>query len=94
MKSVAVSPGQNIYDIAVQEYGSIEGILKFRENSEFSFTQDINPGEKIEVHGNVVNRNVQEFLKLYPKIATGNDFSQNILEGINYWAIEVDFVVS
>jgi len=94
MKTVAVSPGQNIYDIAVQEYGSIEGILKFRENSEFSFTQDINPGDRIEVPGEVVNRNVQEFLKLYPKIATGNNFSENILEGINYWAIEVDFVVS
>lgn len=94
MDTIAVSPEQNIFDIAIQEYGGIEGIKNIRELNGFSFTQDINPGNKIKVSGNPVNKNVQQFLKLYPKIASGNNYSDNILEGIGYWAIEVDFVVS
>jgi hypothetical protein len=94
MDTVAVSPGQNIFDIAVQEYGSIEGIKNMRELNGFSFTPDVTPGDKIIVSGDPVNKNVTQHLKLYPKIATGNDYSENILEGIGYWAIEGDFVVS
>ena len=94
MDTIAVSPGQNILDIAVQEYGSIEGILQLRKDNGFSFTEDITPGQTIEINGKPENKNVHQFLKLYPKIASGNDYSENILEGINYWAIGVDFVVS
>lgn len=94
MENISVSPGQNIVDIAIQEYGSIEGIKDIRELNDFSFTQDIVPGQKLNVSGNPVNRNVQQYLKLYPKQACGNDYSDKILEGIEYWAIGVDFIIS
>lgn len=94
METVAVKPGQNIYDIAVQETGSIEGVKQIRKLNGFSFTQDINPGDKVQVSGEAVRKDVKQYLKLYPRIATGNDYSDQILEGIGHWAIEVDFVVS
>jgi hypothetical protein len=94
MKTVAIAVEQNIYDIAVQEYGSIEGILQLRQLNDFSFSQDIQPGDDVVIDNNVVDKNIKEILQLYPKIATGNDFDKQVLEGIGYWAIGVDFVVS
>jgi hypothetical protein len=93
MDIVAVRPGQNIIDIAVQEHGSIEGIKNIRELNAFSFTQDINPSDKVKV-SDPINKNVQQHLKLYPKIASGNDYSDKISEGIGYWSIEGDFEIS
>jgi LysM repeat protein len=92
-----VEPGQNIYDMAVVLFGSVEGVFDICRNNNVSFSGIIAPGTTLVVNGTVRDRNIRNYFAPLRKPATGQQpVIDNIpqYEGIDYWAIEVDFIVS
>ncbi len=96
--SIEVEAGQSLFDIAVQEYGSIEGLFHLTQDNNLSLTEELEPAKSISVRTEASKQNVVDFFKgRNLKPATGLTPTENEQlkpEGIEYWAIEYDFVVS
>lgn len=93
-----VEPWQNIFDIAVQAYGDLSGLVNLTADNLKSLTGNIVPGETLKTRNVVINKLVVDFIKGKGiKIATGlapEKDAELKPEGIEYWAIEYDFIVS
>jgi hypothetical protein len=92
---ITVEPNQNIYDLAIQETGDISGIVDLVKSNNISFSSQVIGGEKFIKPG-VISKVLVNYLK-YNKPATGSEVLVNntpVKEGIGYWNIEVDFIVS
>lgn len=63
MKKVTVIEGQSIWDISLQQYGSIEGVFQLlMDNSQFeNVNSDIFPGMELLVSESIVNNKVSEY---------------------------------
>lgn len=96
-KTATVQPGQTIFDLAIQEYGDLSGLVELASDNNKSLTADIVAGENLKV-GQTKNKLITDFYKGRSiKPATGtteSEIEQLKPEGIGYWAIEHDFVVS
>lgn len=89
---------QNLLDIALQESGSIQSVFELAGQNNIAITATVIPGMSL-----LCNKltGVKEILRYYKENnlfpATGNAVELPIdlrpLEGIDYWAIEVDFKV-
>ncbi len=64
-KKEAVIEGQNIYDVAIQEYGGIEGVFQIiRDNPELTLDDDLQPGTKIKIDTTIASNKVMaDYLK-------------------------------
>ena len=91
MRSIEVKLDQSLADIAIQEYGDISGLFFLvKDNPQLHGpTDNIYPGDILSIRDEVVNKPMVDYLRPY-EIATVKGSRG---EGINYWAIEVDFVV-
>ncbi|WP_027470135.1 hypothetical protein [Saccharicrinis fermentans] len=93
-----VHQGQNIFDIAIQEYGTLQGIEKLTIDNSIGLTENLPVGSVLNIRNEKLNKLVVEFLAGKGlKIAT--DFSVEQSEtlkpqGIGYWKIGVDFTIS
>lgn len=59
MKKVTVWPLQGIYDLAIQVYGSVEGVTWLLEdNPDLSWDSTLSPGQKLRVRDDQVNKQV------------------------------------
>ncbi len=96
--SYVVEASQNIFDVAIQKYGSLEGLVLLAEDNSKDLTEELSTGEILKTRNTVKNKLVVDYLNgAGLKIATGLTPEQNedlAPEGIDYWAIGVDFVVS
>lgn len=65
MKTVVVQNNQSIYDIAIQEYGTSEGIkqLIIDNPTVCNFSDDILPGTKLFINGEPFNPQIVDYLK-------------------------------
>lgn len=93
-KEVTVEPRQSLIDLAIQETGSVEAAIEMVDMNDISITGELDPGAKVMVPG-VKKRATQQYYanrKLKP--ATGDIGENTTLEGIGYWGIEYDFIVS
>lgn len=82
--------GQTYFDIALQVYGSIEGVFGLTGGS---ISDQPEPGTALTASGAVINKYVvNEYLNNNIIPATGAD-STITNEGIGYWIIENDFIV-
>lgn len=93
-----VEVGQSLLDIAVQQSGSLEGLLSIAIQNSISITDAIPAGSSVDV-ALVVSKPVADFFRVNGvKPATGItdiNIAQTISdEGIEFWAIEEDFIVS
>jgi len=63
MKQVIVQQGQTIVDIALQEYGSVEGLFAFLEaNQNLDLDSQLEPGQKVLVREeDVVNSDIVNY---------------------------------
>jgi hypothetical protein len=90
-----ISEGQSVLDVAVQKCGAAEAALALAIRNEVSITEELSIGKEI-VLSEVVNKNIAAYYankNLSP--ATGITTNGELLdEGIEFWAIEYDFVVS
>ncbi len=78
MKEVVVYEGQNLVDIAIQEYGSLEGVWQLVRDNSFLQTidYDLKAGQKLRIDTSKQIRNdiVTFFDQRNIKINTGSDF--------------------
>lgn len=98
MKTVTVLDGQSIFDIAVQKCGSAESAFDISLLNGISLTDVIAGGTVLQLPSvkNADNVSVFETGNINPATAlTANDIANTIEgEGIGYWSIENDFIVS
>ena len=98
MKTVIVQNGQSIFDIAIQKCGVIDAAYDIAILNRISVT-DILIGGTILQLPDVLNKDiVNTFLlgNIEPATAITPDQYNNTIrgEGIEFWAVEIDFVVN
>lgn len=94
MIKVTVEKNQNIVDMAVQEYGGIEGLHDlWQDNPDQVPTIDavIRPGQELKIYP---ERSHQPDMLRYLKrnditVATGNEYDETIIE-VDIWVDELD----
>jgi hypothetical protein len=101
MIKVTVSYGQTWFDIAMQELGDIERVVELAQANGRSITDALEAGEVLNVPAfdSTKRSIVQLFLTQANKPASGDtsivaDPDTGGNEGIEFWALENDFIVS
>lgn len=87
---------QNLLDIAVQELGSVEAVFELAVLNNKSVTSDLTAGEVLQLP-EVVDADIANYFQSRErKIATEyyDVETETALEGISFWAINHDFIVS
>ncbi len=98
-KQVKVLKGQTLVDIAIQEMGDASFVLAIAELNDLNVTDDLTAGQMITVPDydtafrNTVNLFSDDANKPASGINADEGDEEDHLEGIEYWAIENDFVV-
>ena len=92
-----VSDRQSMFDVAMQTSGSFEAVFELALLNGISITDELVAGQLLQLPAvlNSDNVNYYALKKIVPEtVGTEIDESLPVLEGIGYWAIGVDFVVS
>lgn len=97
---IIVLHNQSLLDLAIQHTGTAENAFALALANNKSLTGDLEAGESIELtaYGIQQNKDILNYYtakKLQP--ATGlssQQLSNDKPEGIDYWAIQMDFIVS
>jgi len=96
-KYVKASDGQTLFDIAVQRLGSAEAAYALAEKNSLSVTDELYPGQVLYLT-DTADKSVASFYDkrgLVPSTWASDSVIDELLkEGIDYWAIQVDFIVS
>ncbi len=92
MRTIKVKKGQSLTDIALQEYGHIEGLfLLVADNTTLEgITDNVFMDEELLIGDTPINSQMRDFLADYT-IATIENARG---EGIGYWRVNKDFIVS
>lgn len=94
---VRVSEKQSLFDVAIQKGGSFESVMELALLNGLSITDSLLPGQQLELPVAIDNDVVNYFSSkgIVPETTSiESDDSVPVLEGIDYWGIEVDFIVS
>jgi hypothetical protein len=100
MTKVTVSYGQTWLDIAMQELGDMERAMELALLNDRSITDELQAGEELIVPDYDLEKRsiIQLFRNAANKPASSDTFSaaepDTTGEGIEFWALENDFVVS
>jgi hypothetical protein len=90
-----VTEGQNIYDLAVQCYGGLEGVFMLMEDNPDllrGLNDSIPVGSQIKIdQEKAVNKDV---LKYFKKSGIRVNNTNDSGEGVGYWRVEQDNIVS
>lgn len=73
---VKVKPGQTIYDLALQEYGSIEGVVIIAQENDLDLEEDLVEGSTIRINSNPIDQSIVNYYKdngIFPK--SGGDIN-------------------
>lgn len=96
---VQVISSQTLLDLAIQQLGSMEAIFDLAKLNGLSISDQLTDGQNLAFNINPVNRIIAKRYKdngWKPASATTIPGAAPIegLEGIDYWAIEIDFIVN
>jgi len=74
MSNITTYQHQSVFDLAIQEYGSIEGVFDLlAANLGLEFDSDIVSGTELKIDGEIINQDIVDYYKKYNiKPATGN----------------------
>lgn len=84
---------QTVLDIAAECAGSVEEVLSYAALLGMALTDDLTPGSSITKPAVINPQMVKRLAGLYPATGISNTEAE-LLEGIGYWAIGLDFIVS
>ena len=96
---ITVAPQQSMLDIALQHAGGAEAVFQLARQNNLSITDDLNVGQQL-APATILSKEVTNYYAVHnicPATAITNDTINEILgdgEGIEFWAIEYDFIVS
>jgi hypothetical protein len=95
MSSIIVLYGQSLFDIAVQEYGSIEAVFQLADDNDiYDITAELSPGTELIIDKNmIIDTNVVNYYK-NNNITAASELRTEELQGVGYWQIGVDFIIS
>lgn len=97
MELVTVVEGQTLFDIAVQAAGSITAAFEIAAANDISITDDLSAGTVLKIP-RVVDQVIRDYYrakKVIPKTGLRKqDMDAAPYGGIEYMAIEIDFIVS
>lgn len=96
MNKVGVLQGQSLYDLAIQETGTVESVFELALKNNMSVTDTLPLDIPFEIPSEIAKEKkiVSYYKALNLKPATENKGSLGVAIGINFWTIEVDFTVS
>ncbi|WP_165026829.1 hypothetical protein [Dysgonomonas sp. ZJ279] len=93
MQNIKVTQGQWLGDIAVREAGTIEALFDLAVQNNVSITDDIEIGTVLQL-SSVTNRAVVNYFERYAVEPATAQIQGYRGEGIEFWFIERDFIVS
>lgn len=91
---------QSLLDIAIQELGDISALFDLAEWAGFSITDELSAGQDLQLPVPPADKQVASYYaahRITPATAITIDSTSGgdlILEGIEFWGIEYDFIVS
>lgn len=97
MKEVTVKNGQTLIDICIQELGDPEQLLVVAALNELEVTELLTAGQTILVPDFALDKKAIVKIFTDPALAPASDkgdLSDVLVEGIEFWSVEFDFVVS
>lgn len=91
-----VKVGQNIWDIAMQKYGSIEGVFDIITKNNLSLSDELKQGAFLKTSNKIINKTVADYYNINSKPATKLSIEDNNLlnEGIGVWVVELNFIIN
>lgn len=95
MNTISVKSRQSVFDVAIQACGSVEGAIELAMLNGWSLTEELEAGAVVMV-GKEINSKVKRFYD-YNEICPATSISTADVireDGIEYWAIENDFIVN
>jgi len=99
METIKPQENQNIFDISLQEYGSIEKVFDILEdNDQFNLTDDISVYEDLKIGREAFKKDIVEYynarnLKPATAITDEEQYLLDNFSGIDYMIIEDDFII-
>jgi hypothetical protein len=99
METIKPQENQNIFDISLQEYGSIEKVFDILEDNEkFNITDDISVYEDLKIGREAFKKDIVEYynsrnLKPATSISDEEQYLLDNFSGIDYMIIEDDFII-
>ncbi len=99
METIKPQENQNIFDISLQEYGSIEKVFDILEdNDQFNITDDISVYEDLKIGREAFKKDIVEYyksrnLKPATSITEEEQYLLDNFSGIDYMIIEDDFII-
>ena len=96
--SIKIKKGQSVYDVSIQEYGTIEGVdFLLEDNPELDLFAIPGAGTFLLIRETpelVDNKNLKTFRNKI-NVNTANDDSQIVtFSGLGYMSLGVDFIIS
>jgi hypothetical protein len=88
--------GQSLFDLAIQEAGSVEAVFDLALAAGLGITADMPAGTLLAASA-VVGRQVADYYRtnsIRPATALSAQDAELVREGIGYWRAEYDFAVS
>lgn len=92
IKTIEVKYNQSLFDIAIQEYGGLDGAEWLVEDNNwlYSVLDIIEAGDKLKIRNEVVNTPMRDELRDYELISGGVETRP---EGVGFWRVQKDFIV-
>lgn len=90
MRTVTVKSGQSIWDIALQEHGSVAAVDWITEDNNIGLCDYIPPATKLAVREEVIDKQIVDYYK-NRNIELSSEAEK--LHGIGQWAIEINFEI-
>lgn len=94
MRKGIINKHQTLIDIAIEHCGSTDAFFVLANGNGVGLTDDIDPGSELILPDTVDFRNQRYFQSSVFKPITGPIIIADVLGGIEFWAIETDFIVS
>lgn len=88
-----VLDGQSLFDIAIQECGSVDAAFSLAVANDVSMSNELASSQSLNTTPIVNKQVVEYFANKRLKPATWSRSNEVRLTGINYMAVEVDFIV-
>lgn len=95
MNKYKVKDRQTLSDVSLICQGSIESLLDLAFRNQKSITDDLTIGEEVMLDGvAVADKQVLQQYNWHSICPATGITGDLLLEGINFWGIEIDFVVT
>ena len=96
MKKTKVEDRQSLLDVAIRTSGNLEALINLAEVNDSNPTDELAIGKELVTVKAIDTRHVRNYEEFGTSPATSLSDEDLLLtnEGINYWAVDIDFVIS